>query len=122
MRSTLLLLATDPDVLIDVANAARAAGYLVAPGRYHEPGIDALTRTQARVALVHVMHDAANAVAFAGLASHLGTQHFLFARRDASPEERARTAAVSARATAPLLEYDEAAALIQEMERQRSPD
>lgn len=122
MRSTLLLLATDPDVLIDVASAARDAGYLVAPGRYHELGIDALTRTQARVALVHVMHEAAESPAFAALAAQLGTEVLLFARRDASPGERARVATVSAVTTAPVLEYAGAAALIQEMDQRRSSD
>lgn len=122
MRSTLLLLATDPDVLIEVASAARDAGYLVAPGRYHELGIDALTRTQARVALVHVMHEAAEAAAFGALARQLGTDVLLFARRDASPEERARVTAVSAVSAAPVLEYESAAALIQTMEQRRAAE
>lgn len=120
MRSTLLLLATDPDILIDVASAARDAGYLVAPGRYHELGIDALTRTQARVALVHVMHEAAEAMTFIALAQRLGTEVLLFARRGAPPEERARVAAVSAVSPAPLLEYESAAALIQAMDQRRA--
>mgnify|MGYP006144695667 CR=1 len=122
MRSTLLLLATDPDLLIDIASAARDAGYRVAPGRHHELGIDALTRTQARIALVHVMHEAAAALTFAGLAEQLGTQVVLFARRDASPEERARVVTVSAVVTAPVLEYAGAAALIHEMEQRRPAD
>lgn len=119
MRSTLLLLATDSDLLIDVATAAREAGYLVAPGRHHELGIDALTRTQARVALVHVMHDAAGAAEFDALAKRLGTQVFLFARRTASADERASVVTASARATAPLLEYDDPAALVQDMDQRR---
>lgn len=117
MRPTLLLLATDPDVLIDVASAARQAGFLVAPARYHELGIDALTRVDAEVALVHVQHDAADSIAFRGLAEHLGTKVFLFSRRNGPPEERARVAIVSATSTSPLLEYGLASELIQEMER-----
>lgn len=110
MRSTLLLLANDPDILIDVANASRDAGYLVAPGRYRETGISALSRVSSMVALVHVEHEAADSLTFAGLARHLGTEVFLFARRGGSAEQRARVASISARSPFPVLEFGEDAA------------
>lgn len=121
MRSTLLLLANDPDILIDVANAARDAGYLVAPGRYQEHGISALSRVSAIVALVHADHEAADSLTFAGLARHLGTEVFLFARRGGSAEQRARVASISARSPFPVLEYEDPAELVKLMHERRAP-
>lgn len=105
MRSTLLLLVTDPDVLIDVAQAARNAGYVVVTGRHQELGVDALSRVEAQVALVHVGHEAADSMTFAALAQNRGMRVLLFARRDASVEERARVSIISARSPFPILEY-----------------
>lgn len=122
MRSTLLLLATDPDILIDVANASRDAGYLVAPGRYHETGISALSRVSPMVALVHTSHEAADSLTFAGMARHLGTEVFLFARCGGTPEERARVESIGARSPFPVLEYGGAAAeLVRMVEARRTP-
>lgn len=118
MRSTLLLLATDPDVLIDVANAARMAGYDITAGRYREMGIDALARVEAQVALIHVEHSAASSREFAALADRTGTRLVLFSNRPLTDEDRIRITPVSERTRTPILEYgSEAAELIQALEK-----
>ena len=118
MRSTLLLLVTDPDVLIDVAQAARDAGYVVVPGRHQELGVDALSRVEAQVALVHVGHEAADSMTFAALAQTLGMRVVLFTRRSAGVDERARVSIISARSPFPILEYGtEAGDLIQRIDQ-----
>ena len=118
MRSTMLLLAHDPDILIDVATAARQAGFQVAPGRYQEHGTDALARVQASVALVHIMHEAAESIAFGALALQQGTTVLLFATRDGPPIERARVSIIGGASSAPILEYrGNAAELVQEVEK-----
>ena len=118
MRSTLLLLANDPDVLIDVAQAARNAGYDVVPGRHQELGVDAVGRVGAQVALVHVGHEAADSMTFAALAQNLGLHVVLFTRREAGMEERARVSIVSARSPFPILDYGtDAGTLIQAVDR-----
>lgn len=106
MRSTLLLLCTDPGIVADVARSARDAGYLCEPGRHHENGIDALTRVEATTALVHVGHEAATATTFAGLAKHLGVTVYLFTNRNGSAEECALAHRVVLQSTFPLLEYE----------------
>lgn len=118
MRSTLLLLVTDPDVLIDVAQAARDAGYVVVPGRHQELGVDAISRIEAQVALVHVGHEAADSMTFAALAQKVGMRVVLFTRREGGLEERARVSIVSARSPFPILEYGaDASELIQAVDR-----
>jgi hypothetical protein len=105
MRSTLLLLATDPDEVIEVAGAAREAGFQVTPGRAHELAIDSLTRVHADVVLLHVQHEGAESVAFSALAQYRGVRVFLFANRDGPPEERAQVSLVSSRSPFPVLMY-----------------
>ena len=105
MRSSMLVLAGDPDVLIEVSGAARDAGFTVTPGRTHELAIDSLTRVHADVALVHVNHEGADSIAFSGLAQYRGARVFLFSRRNGSPEERARVSLISSRSIFPVLQY-----------------
>jgi len=104
-RSTMLLLSNDSEVLITIAGAARAAGYVVTPGRYHENGVDSLIRVQPDLAVVDVTHDAADSIAFGGLAQSRGTRVVLFADTRGAPEARARIALISARSPFPVLEY-----------------
>ena len=118
MRSTLLLLVNDPDVLIDVAQAARNAGYVVIPGRHQELGVDALSRVEAQVALVHVGHEAADSMTFAAFAQNRGMRVVLFTRREGGVEERARVSIISARSPFIILDYEnDASELIQMVDR-----
>ena len=105
MRSTLLVLAGDQEVLNEVAAAARDAGFTVSPSRFHELAIDSLTRVPATVALVHVMHEGADSIAFSALAQFRGTKVFLFTNRNGPIEEHARVSLVSSRSPFPVLEY-----------------
>lgn len=105
MRSALLLLADDPDEVIEIAGAAREAGFQVTPGRAHELAIDSLTRVHAGVVLLHVQHEGADSVAFSALAQYRGAKVFLFANRDGPAEERAQVSLVSSRSPFPVLTY-----------------
>lgn len=105
MRSTLLLLANDADAVIDIAAAAREAGFQVTPGRAHELAIDSLTRVHADVVLLHVGHEGADSVAFSSLAQYRGARVFLFANHDGPAEERAQVSLVSSRNPFPVLTY-----------------
>lgn len=116
-RPTILVLATDPQVLTAVVNAAREAGYAAQPGRYHELAIDSLTRAPADFALVHVDHEGADSIAFEALAQYRGTRVLLFAARAGNPEERARVSLVSSRSRFPVVVYTgDAAELIAALE------
>ena len=112
MRSTMLVLADDPEVVNEVTTAAREAGFGVSPGRFHELAIDSLTRVHAGVVLVHVGHEGADSIAFSALAQFRGAKVFLFTRRNGTPEERARVSLVSSRSSFPVLEYSDVAELI----------
>lgn len=78
---TLLLFAHLGVELAIIGRALRDAGYLVFPARYHEEGIDALTRVRPDVVLVDVLHQHAVASpSFQELARELGAVVIFFTR------------------------------------------
>ena len=111
---TLLLFAHLGAELAIIGRALRDAGYLVFPARYHEEGVDALTRVHPDIVLVDVAHHRAVAsAAFRALAAEIGAQVLFYARKGAG-DAAARTAA--AELPYPILEFTgDGPALIEQM-------
>jgi len=71
-----------------MGRALRAAGNLVFPARYHEEGVDALTRVRPDIVLVEAIHhEAVASPTFQQLARELGARVMFFSRVDGSGDQ-----------------------------------
>lgn len=89
----LLLLSASATVNALLARDARAAGFIVVTGRYHEHGADALARVTPDLALIEVGHDAATSGPFIERAAVLRCARVHFAADQCGAELRLQTTA-----------------------------